>query len=654
MLSYKNWKTFNENMMPSFNLGISQPQSMGIMSNSPTTQEMGDETSADTSGQTTDGQSDVAPESGSEETSGDNVEKVLSILKDDELSNKEKAEKIAAMMDGNSESETPEGEAPEGEGEDTGAEANAPATDTTNQQPTAESYMHGYMHGDDDDEDMDDDDDMDGDDDDEDMDDEDDDEDMDDEDMDDEDMDDEDMDDEDMDDEDMDDEDMDDEDMDDEDMDDEDMDDEDMDDEYEEGYRYQGDGTVIWFPDNQDEERNKPSKEEIAKMSKKFRKIQMNKDKAQKKYADKLSQDWQKSIDIMEPEARKEYETWAKQYKKDYANKLMLKGQDDSSYKAYWAQVKKEDKPLGWYALKRVYDIRRDELGVLRGRKLSRGKNGAENEVSILRSKDLNNKIIYLHDLYNAYIEENPGKVEDPMKLSDYMDLPKIATGSYKPSGETAEVNPDGEDSFDGNKGRSGSDDGAGTEYRQKIAALENTELECDGCNKNEFASDMFAVQDPSGKQPTYNFCPACYEMWKTKYDLRMLDGKKLKPLDHGPIRDMFKRTDPSTKWTIPTHGPFSGSSDKDKSGENQYALQRKQDLSHRKPSDFAAKYAAQYAANKNETTEEVNWWNSIHSMLGHDSNEKHSDGLTNVPEVIKPSAGQVGFAPQGRIGWFQ
>ena len=80
MLSYKNWKTFNENMMPSFNLGISQPQSMGIMSNSPTTQEMGDETSADTSGQTTDGQSDVAPESGSEETSGDNVEKVLSIL----------------------------------------------------------------------------------------------------------------------------------------------------------------------------------------------------------------------------------------------------------------------------------------------------------------------------------------------------------------------------------------------------------------------------------------------------------------------------------------------------------------------------------------------------------------------------------------------
>ena len=242
MLSYKNWKTFNENMMPSFNLGISQPQSMGIMSNSPTTQEMGDETSADTSGQTTDGQSDVAPESGSEETSGDNVEKVLSILKDDELSNKEKAEKIAAMMDGNSESETPEGEAPEGEapegeGEDTGADANAPAADTTNQQPTAESYMHGYMHGDDDD-DMDDDDmdddDMDDDDmDDEDMDDEDmdDDDDMDDEDMDDEDMDDEDMDDEDMDDEDMDDEDMDDEDMDDEDMDDEDMDDEDMDDE---------------------------------------------------------------------------------------------------------------------------------------------------------------------------------------------------------------------------------------------------------------------------------------------------------------------------------------------------------------------------------------------------------------------------------------
>ena len=55
-----------------------------------------------------------------------------------------------------------------------------------------------------------------------------------------------------------------------------------------------------------------------------------------------------------------------------------------------------------------------------------------------------------------------------------------------------------------------------------------------------------------------------------------------------------------------------------------------------------------------NQTKEEVNWWNSIHSMLGHDSNEKHSDGLTNLPEVIKPSAGQVGFAPQGRIGWFQ
>ena len=221
MLSYKNWKTLNENMMPSFNLGMSQPQSMGMVSNAPMGQDAG--SGSDMSSQTASPESDMAPAAEDKPEGDDMVSKILDILKDEDMSNKEKAEKIAALSSGD-EVKSADDSAPQ-ESPDAGMNMSGSA-----EAPKTESY---YMFGDEDedmeDEDMEDEDeDMEDEDEDEDMEDEDEDEDMEDED--------EDMEDEDMEDEDMEDEDMEDEDMEDEDMEDEDMEDEDEDEEMKEAY----------------------------------------------------------------------------------------------------------------------------------------------------------------------------------------------------------------------------------------------------------------------------------------------------------------------------------------------------------------------------------------------------------------------------------
>ena len=761
MLSYKNWKTFNENMMPSFNLGISQPQSMGIMSNSPTTQEMGDETSADTSGQTTDGQSDVAPESGSEETSGDNVEKVLSILKDDELSNKEKAEKIAAMMDGSSESETPEGEAPEGEGEvpegeDAGADANAPAADTTNQQPTAESYMHGYMHGDDDDEYDDEDEDED----------EDDDEDMDDEDMDDDEYDDEDEDD----DEDMDYEDMDYEDMDDEDMDEkykeytqwldtvkydesfffeaEDQDNIDEDDEDDEVHTKQKSGLkykiktaydklknknwkipedndfklifqnkkeltnelkglsistlkeILAYFNSQNDQKNKEAKEAraVARANKPKRELTSDERIEARKKADKKRRfnsiknrirrnyDKLKKVGYVFPrdpkytsndiDERYNFET-----KRDLnlhlnnltSDKYEIDGQNpelerlDNYFKRHlnrwemyspWGGLKNPNlnqpqpenskDPFGsgrmgkldqlyhsekWRGskdqhdseiakifpeeepekvepkrrLRTIYNIRREELERERGRPF----NYIELE-KLKNTYEIEDKLTYLLELYNDHMKEtNQGSYG-----YDWYNPPAETIRSYSRSGGASSGRVQ---NFRPDKGKHQSTNMTANKYMRKIAALERTIRKCYVCNKKQYKIDMLEVR-PDG-QPVRYVCPDCQE--------------KNKRATHDPTVG---------------YSPFNTRS---------VDVDPAVDITHEKPNITPKTKTKTSITDKfdkilNQTKEEVNWWNSIHSMLGHDSNEKHSDGLTNLPEVIKPSAGQVGFAPQGRIGWFQ
>ena len=109
MLSYKNWKTLNENMMPSFNLGVSQPQSMGMIGGNSMGQDAG--SGSEMSGQAVEPDSDMGKSSSEDKPESDNmVSQILDILKDDNMSNKEKAEKIAAMKSGEASDSSSEGE----------------------------------------------------------------------------------------------------------------------------------------------------------------------------------------------------------------------------------------------------------------------------------------------------------------------------------------------------------------------------------------------------------------------------------------------------------------------------------------------------------------------------------------------------------------
>ena len=234
--------------------------------------------------------------------------------------------------------------------------------------------------------------------------------------------------------------------------------------------------------------------------------------------------------------------------------------------------------------------------------------------------QEINGKLEYLLGLYN---DEMTKKDQYQMTMDRWLNPSPETIRLYSRSGEASSGRVQ---NFRPEKGKHQSTDRTAQKYTGKIAALERTTKKCYNCNKKEYMIDMLTVR-PHG-QPARYICPSCQK-----------DNKKW-GVSNSTTGLPFN-TRPKDGVSITHENPI-----KTNTNTNTKPMTNKTKTSLINKLKLDKLF--------NPTTEEVNWWNSIHSMLGHDSNEKHSDGLTNLPEVIKPSAGQVGFAPQGRIGWFQ
>ena len=263
--------------------------------------------------------------------------------------------------------------------------------------------------------------------------------------------------------------------------------------------------------------------------------------------------------------------------------------------------------------LRTIYNIRREDLEEARGRSF----NYIELE-KLKNTYEIEDKLTYLLELYNDHMKETN---QDTYDHDEWHNPPAETIRLYSRSGGASSGRVQ---NFGPNKGKNQSTDTTANKYRDKIAALERTIKKCYNCNEKHYKIDMLTVR-PDG-QPARYICPSCQKVNK---EMGLPNSATGLPFN----------TRPKDGVSITHENPIMTNTN-----------------TNTKPMTNKTKTSLTNKIDKlfNQTTEEVNWWNSIHSMLGHDSNEKHSDGLTNLPEVIKPSAGQVGFAPQGRIGWFQ
>ena len=254
--------------------------------------------------------------------------------------------------------------------------------------------------------------------------------------------------------------------------------------------------------------------------------------------------------------------------------------------------------------LRTIYYIRREELELARGRSF----NYIELE-KLKNTYEITDKLTYLLELYNDHMKETNQKDYG----YNWHEPPEAVIRSYsKAGGASGRVQ-----NFSPPKGKNQSTDMTANKHMGKIAVLERTIRKCYVCNEKHYKTDMLEVR-PDG-QPVRYVCPDCQKANRRA-----------------------------------THDPTVGYSPFNARSVDVDITHEKPNITPKTKTKTKTKTSLTDKFLNKSSNEEVNWWNSIHSMLGHDSNEKHSDGLTNLPEVIKPSAGQVGFAPQGRIGWFQ
>ena len=268
-------------------------------------------------------------------------------------------------------------------------------------------------------------------------------------------------------------------------------------------------------------------------------------------------------------------------------------------------------------------------------------------------TEKLNNyyKWATLNVLYPAYkiaMEEKESSPEKIMDEKDYME--PIGVRHQKPeetikptrvikSRETGRVSGKPQPSPDPKK-------------PTEIEVLKDGGAKCQSCKEFFYGPDLHYVEEPISHEKKY-YCKACKD-----HIIQIYKDQGYKNISHGTVNSLIKiafdisHANPKYKMTAE---------------EEKAALKYASNLFKRPPNhpksgaeELATKLRLTPAsqnvptAKQFENSEEANWWNSVNSMLGYDGNEKHSDGLTKVPEAIEASAGQVGFAPQGRIGWFQ
>jgi hypothetical protein len=331
--------------------------------------------------------------------------------------------------------------------------------------------------------------------------------------------------------------------------------------------------------------------------------------------------------------------------------------------------------PGGFLMNRKLFKIRLRQLEVLRGHGMIGHKDGEDkdqvtpdhlkklygNEQGALDAKikefglknlvpnqynteKLNNyyKWATLNVLYPAYkiaMEEKESSSETIMDEKDYME--PIDVRHQKPEETTKSTRRIKSREVSLAKGRP--QPSPDPKMPTEIEVLKDSGAKCQTCKEFHYGPDLHYVEEPISHEKKY-YCKACKD-----HIIEIYKDLGYENISHGTVNSLVKNA-----FDISHKNP------KDARKYDSKYFNRPPNYPKSRGEELATKLRLTPAsqnvpdAKQVENSEESNWWNSVNSMLGYDGNEKHSDGLTNLPEVIKPSAGQVGFAPQGRIGWFQ
>lgn len=73
--------------------------------------------------------------------------------------------------------------------------------------------------------------------------------------------------------------------------------------------------------------------------------------------------------------------------------------------------------------------------------------------------------------------------------------------------------------------------------------------------------------------------------------------------------------------------------------------------FSKKKSAKKSEKKSEKKMQKENIEPEDADWWNSVKTMMGSNPDQKFDDGWTQYHDPLDPLPGEVGFAPQGRIG---